>query len=76
MSQTTLPFYEDSPFKGKGTVTKQMVCSAYQFSRSTFASLFNVRYFKQLESVGYTKESVIISPKVINKFVEIYGEPL
>lgn len=74
--QQNIPFDYEPPFKGKGSVTKQEVCEAYNFSIQTLGRLLNKKYYTVLSELGYTKKCTIISPKVINKFVELYGEPL
>ena len=76
MSQTTIPFDYKPPFEGKGSVTKQELCEAYNFSLTTLGGLLNRQYYSILKELGYRKRSNILSPKIINKFIDLYGEPL
>lgn len=66
----------DKPFKGTGTLTKAELRDIYNISATTLANLLNVKYFAQLQPLGYIKDSKILSPVVLKKFMEIYGEPL
>tara|TARA_R110002126_G_scaffold289552_2_gene444701 strand:- start:2432 stop:2659 length:228 start_codon:yes stop_codon:yes gene_type:complete len=75
MKQSTLLFNEQ-PFKGRGSLTKQEVCDAYKFSMQTLGRLLNHQYYVVLAELGYVKKSSILPPKVVNKFIELYGEPL
>ena len=56
-------------------MSKQELCFKYGFSLTTLASLLNDRYFDQLEPLGYRKNDKILSPKVLAKFFDLYGEP-
>ena len=61
---------------GKGTLTKSELRDQYNISRGTLQYLLNIRYYDQLKEVGYKKFSKILSPQVVSKFKEIYGDPL
>jgi hypothetical protein len=75
--QETIPFDDyKPPFKGMGAVTKQELCEAYNFSLRTLGRLLNSQYYEEIKELGYNKHSNILSPKVINKFIDLYGEPL
>tara|TARA_X000000950_G_C13690434_1_gene567788 strand:+ start:363 stop:596 length:234 start_codon:yes stop_codon:yes gene_type:complete len=77
MTQASIPFDDyNPPFKGRGSVTKQELCEAYNFSLQTLGRLLNKQYYSILSELGYNKRSNILSPKIINKFIELYGEPL
>lgn len=56
-------------------ITKAYICEKYHISRETLRVLLNERWFIELTAVGYLKNSRIISPKVYQKFIELYGEP-
>lgn len=51
------------------------MCQAYGFSSKKLWQLMNIEYYHELSAVGYKKESQIIPPIVLNKFIELYGEP-
>lgn len=55
-------------------ITKADLAAKYGISRETLRVLLNEKYYLQLSEVGYEKNSRLISPKVLNKFIEIYGE--
>lgn len=57
-------------------MTKQELAQAYNISRETLRKLLNKRYFEELSKLGYRKEDNYLSPCVIRKFYELYGEPL
>lgn len=77
MSQQQFAFNEETnPFKGKGSVNKKDLCLEYRISYATLGKLLNTVFFEELKEVGYTKYQSILSPKVIQKFVELYGVPL
>ena len=53
---------------------KSVIRDIYGFSQTTFHKLWNVRYFKELEAVGYVKTDKQVPIKVFEKFKEIWGE--
>ncbi len=55
---------------------KFQLSQMYGLSTRTLRVLMNVHYFDDLQAVGYRKNMKILPPKVIEKFKEIYGEPL
>jgi len=57
-------------------MSKKELSNLYNISRGTLAYLLNVKYFKELQTVGYNKDHKILTPKVVKKFVELYGRPL
>lgn len=57
-------------------MTKKELRELYGFSKQTLATLLNKRYYTTLKQEGYVKTDNYISPKVLKKFYEIYGEPL
>jgi hypothetical protein len=57
-------------------MTKKELANLYGISAGTLKNLLNVRYFSILEPLGYQKNQIILSPAVVRKFKEIYGEPL
>lgn len=59
-----------------GLLTKSELAAKYGITVRTLAKLLNVRYFDELAAVGYEKSCKYLSPKVIQKFFEFYGEPL
>jgi hypothetical protein len=59
-------------------MTKQELAQKYDMSADTLRKLFNVRYFHELQAVGYdetAKQAQHIAPIVLKKFVELYGAP-
>lgn len=64
-----------SPFYGKGTITKEQLSRKYCISKRHLSYLLNEKYYDQLMPLGYEKKSIILSPKIVNKFIEIYGQP-
>lgn len=62
-------------FNDNQPVTKQLMCQAYGFSQKKLWQLLNIEYYKELVEVGYSKDSRILPPNVVKKFIELYGEP-
>ncbi len=56
--------------------TKKELCNFYGFSPQKLATLLNVDYFKELESLGYSKNQKILSSHVVKRFLELYGVPV
>lgn len=56
--------------------TKAELCQYFGFSRSTLHRLLNVKYFNELAQCGYEKNQIILPPKVVRKFIEIWGKQL
>ncbi len=58
--------------------TKAELADLYSLHRAALAKLMNSKniYFEELEKVGYEKNMVTLTPKIIRKFVELHGEPL
>lgn len=57
-------------------MSKSELAQKYGISMSTLKVLMNKRYFKDLEAVGYQKTHQLLSPNVVRKFMELYGEPI
>lgn len=55
---------------------KYQLSQMYGISSNSLRVLMNEHYFDDLQAVGYRKNMKILPPKVIEKFKEIYGEPL
>jgi trimethylamine:corrinoid methyltransferase-like protein len=57
-------------------MTKQELAQKYNMSASALRTLMNVRFFEQLNAVGYdekSKQAQHIAPNVLKKFVELWG---
>lgn len=61
--------------QGRKSITKSELAEMYGISRETLRRLLNIRYYERLESAGYKKTTRIIEPKVVQVFIDIYGEP-
>lgn len=57
-------------------MTKAQLAAKYSISPSTLRKLMNVTFFDELKEVGYNTRQIILSPNVIRKWEEIYGEPI
>lgn len=57
-------------------MSKGQLAELYDISRETLRKLLNQRYFEELKEEGYEKNQKILSPRVVNKFKEIWGAPL
>lgn len=58
-------------------VTKTTLAQKYGVTRDYLSNLLNKVYFEELETVGYKKDhSNILTPNVVRKFIEVYGEPI
>ncbi len=55
--------------------TKAELANKYNMSADALRELLNVRYYETLKELGYKKTCKIIPPRVVRKFVEIYGKP-
>lgn len=55
---------------------KSELAQKYNISLTTLRLLLNERYFIQLQPLGYAKQQQLLSPCVVRKFIELYGEPL
>lgn len=60
----------------KHAISKSILAARYGFSTQTLCNLLNGKYFEELEKVGYEKTQKLLSPHVVRKFLELYGEPL
>lgn len=58
------------------TVTKSELANRYKISSDKLRKLMNVVFLDDLKQVGYDINSVLLSPKVIEKFIECYGAPI
>jgi len=57
-------------------MSKYELAQKYNISLSTLRNLLNVRFYNELVPLGYLKRQIILSPCVVRKFIEMYGEPL
>jgi len=57
-------------------MSKKELANLYKISRGTLSFLLNVTYFKELQKVGYTKEHKLLTPLIVEKFIELYGRPI
>lgn len=57
-------------------LSKKELAQKYKISLTTLQRLLNCRYFDLLKPLGYEKNQKLLSPTVVRKFIEIYGEPL
>ena len=56
-------------------VSKKTLRAKYGLERQAMDQLMNVQFFEELQKVGYTnKKSKNLSPRVVRKFIELYGE--
>lgn len=55
---------------------KQELAREYNISGTTLRALLNDRYYELLKNVGYRKTDQLLSPRVVRKFKELYGNPL
>lgn len=58
------------------TLTKYQLAAKYGISPSSLRSLMNKVYYDELVAEGYVKRRIILSPRVVAKFVDLYGEPI
>ncbi len=56
--------------------TKKLLAQKCGLSRSVLGKYLNVHFIDELIEVGYSKEMRILTPAVVRKFMELYGEPL
>lgn len=59
----------------QGTITKAELCEMCGFSSSTLRRYMNQMYFEDLKKVGYKTTQQILTPKILEKFFELFGEP-
>jgi hypothetical protein len=57
-------------------MTKKLLALKCGLSRSILGKYLNVYFIDELTEVGYSKEMRILTPAVVRKFIELYGEPL
>jgi hypothetical protein len=57
-------------------MTKKLLGQKYGLSPQMVKYYLNSHFIEDLEAVGYSKEMRILPPKVVRKFVELFGEPL
>lgn len=55
---------------------KKDLKNLYGISHSTLRKLLNVTFYDELKPLGYQKDNRILSPCVVRKFIELYGEPI
>lgn len=53
-----------------------MLKDMYGISAETLRKHLNVDYYADLLAVGYKKNKSILTPKVLEKFIELYGAPV
>ena len=58
------------------TIRKSELAEVYGISLSHLGKLLNKRYYDELVKLGYTKKVITLSPVIVRKFIELYGEPL
>ncbi len=58
------------------TCSKSQLALMYQISPGKLRTLMNDTFFTELEAVGYHKRAILLSPLVIEKFTECFGEPI
>ena len=59
--------------------SKAELAALYGFSGGYLAQLLNDPhrgYYKELVEVGYHKRMILLTPKIVRKFIECHGEPL
>lgn len=59
-------------------MTKQELAQKYGVSQTTLRTLMNDTFYKELKEVGYDeiqKQKQFIAPRVLEKFIELYGTP-
>ena len=57
-------------------MTKAELADLYNLSPHQLSGLLNDRYYKQLKELDYKKSDQNLSPKVVRKFIEIWGTPI
>lgn len=57
-------------------VTKADLAAYFGISSDTLRKLLNVKYFEQLEPLGYEIKCRILPPAVTRKFISIYGKSI
>jgi hypothetical protein len=57
-------------------MSKSELALKYGFGATKLQKLLNITHYEELEKVGYQKSDQILSPNVVRKFMELYGEPL
>ncbi|MCO5258684.1 MAG: DUF4248 domain-containing protein [Crocinitomicaceae bacterium] len=57
-------------------LSKKELAQKYGISAGTLNNLLNNRYYELLTPLGYEKQQKLLSPCIVRKFIEIYGEPL
>ena len=55
--------------------SKKWLRQQYGFGTTKLCRLMNRVFFEELVQVGYKKSDQDLSPKVVRKFFELYGEP-
>ncbi len=58
------------------TIRKSELADIYGVHRKYLSVLLNQVYYDELVKVGYNKTCKTISPMIVRKFIELYGEPL
>lgn len=56
-------------------ISKTILAEKYGLSYSSLQRLLNQVFFDELKEVGYTTSSKILPPKVVKKFIDLYGSP-
>lgn len=60
-------------------MTKYDLLKLYEKDNLTqrkLGDLLNKRYYEELAPLGYVKTAHDVSPKVVRRFFELYGEPI
>lgn len=57
------------------SITKQQLRLIYGLEPKTLQRLMNVTFYEELQKVGYVKTCVTLSPRVVDEFIKLWGEP-
>jgi len=57
-------------------MSKKELANLYRVSSGTLAYLLNVVFYDELQKEGYDKENKILAPKIVARFIELYGQPI
>ena len=55
---------------------KSKLARKYNLADTQLRYLLNSLYYKELKAVGYAKSDKVLSPKVVRRFIELYGPPI
>jgi hypothetical protein len=56
-------------------MNKKQLTEKYNISLVTLNKLLNKDFYNELSILGYKKKDRLLGPKVIRRFLELYGEP-